>query len=593
MKSIIKIFFVATLVTLCFLHFSCKEDWLETNPKSFYAPENVYQDESGFEALLITMRKNLKGEHYDSHSRILIEHASSDLGVPGPQNDRTVKNFPKILTPDGDGGVMGFPSKLLNYAYGAIKDANVLISRIDNIEWDDENLRNQYLARAYFHRAYWYYRLVNSYGDVPWTGKEVQEPKLDYQTYSRWTILDKIQRDMEWAVQYMPETARPGATTKGAGNHLLAKIRLANLDFDGAINAATNVINGPYQLMTERFGIVADDPVRNVIWDLHRPDNVHASENTETILGTVDRYEDPPGAKTGGTQLARGYNPAWWHSRVKDSEGAAGTVAEGPQYDTLFRGNAMCRPTPYYLYEIWDYENDLRRSDINWVEWYEIKYNSPKSVDYGEPIDRDNFASWRDTFQHSFSFPHYKTFVPHKNPDRTPVGGNGDMYIFRLAETYLIRAEAYFWKNNFSDAAEDINKVRERAGATTISPGEVDINFIFEERARELFSETPRHGEMVRVSYIMAKNNINGYTLENFSQDNWWYDRVMENNLFFNINLTWGSQSYHLAPHNVLWPISSTMISNNTEGVINQNEGYIGAENNKEPLKSIEDLHEH
>jgi hypothetical protein len=80
---------------------------------------------------------------------------------------------------------------LFTTSYGCIKDANVLISRIDDITWKSEQNRNAVLAEAYWHRTYWYYRLVNSYGDVPWIGNEIQSAKLDFATYSRWTILDK------------------------------------------------------------------------------------------------------------------------------------------------------------------------------------------------------------------------------------------------------------------------------------------------------------------------------------------------------------------------------------------------------------------
>jgi starch-binding outer membrane protein, SusD/RagB family len=586
MKTIYKISIIAVLFLL---QFSCTDpDWLDPRPLSFYAPENVYVDEEGFEALLVTMRKDIKGEHYDERSTMSNEYAMSDLAVPGAQSVATVKDFPRVLTPAGDGGNHDFPGRLFNLAYNSIRSTNVLVSRIDNIEWENEATRNRLLASAYFYRSYWYYRLVNSYGDVPFISEEITGPKLDFYTHSRSAILKKIQDDMEWAIQWLPEQTNPGAASKGAGRHLLAKIALANSDFDKAIEASSEVINGPYRLMTTRFGIDANDAKRNVIWDLHRPDNIHHTANTETILGVVDRFTDPAGAKTAGNRLPRTYNPAWWHARVRDSKGAQGTAASGLQYDTLFRGNGNVRPTPYYLYEIWDYENDLRRSDVNWVEWYEIKYNNPTSVDYGKPINRANFPSQIDTFQHNFSFPHYKTFVPEQDPASNMFGGNGDSYIFRLAETYLLRAEAYFWKGELTNAANDLNMVRQRAGALPISTSEVDIDFIFDERARELFTESPRHGEMVRVSYIMAKNNLNGYTLANFHEKNWFHDRVMAKNVFFQINLQWGAQSYHIAPHNALWPIPEDVISSNTLGVINQNIGYFGADNNKPPLETIE-----
>src|SRR5699024_7146826 len=170
-----------------------------------------------------------------------------------------------------------------------IKNANVLISRIDDIEWEDQEDRNRLLAEAYWHRAYWYYRLVNSYGDIPWAGNEADGAKLDYRTYSRWAILEKIQEDLEYAREILPvKAARLGDVTQGTVNHLLTKIYLANTEFDKAINSATEVIDGPYSLVTERFGKDEDEASRNVMWDLHRPENKNNSQNTETIYTTVD-----------------------------------------------------------------------------------------------------------------------------------------------------------------------------------------------------------------------------------------------------------------------------------------------------------------
>lgn len=62
----------------------------------------------------------------------------------------------------------------------------------------------------------------------------------------------------------------------------------------------------------------------------------------------------------------------------------------------------------------------------------------------------------------------------------------------------------------------------------------------------------------------------------------------MAKNLFFQIELQWGAQSYRLAPHNALWPIPESVIAANTLGVINQNEGYTGSDKNQPPLETIE-----
>ena len=583
MKRLKYISIVLVLLTLA----SCDNEWLKPEPLSFFSPENVFVDKAGFESLLITMRKDLKNENTGTMPNLVMEFAASDLASPWSQLDFY------NLTPNTDQYYRFLA--MFTQIYASIKNANVLISRIDNIEWASQQERNAILAEAYWHRAYWYYRLINSYGDVPFINSEIQGAKLDFQSHSRWAILKKIQSDVEFAVEWLPVAAKAGAISKGAANHLLTKIYLANTEFDKAIEAATRVINGPYALMQQRFGIDASNKTRNLIWDLHRAKNFNTAQNTETILATVDRFEAPPGARSAGLYTMRMYNPQWFQPQVLDSKGKPGMVASGPMYDSLGRGNANVRLTWFYQYGLWSYGGhdwrttpDLRRSDINWVDIHEFKYNNPASADFGKPINTAFLANPVDTFKHVYAIPHYIMYNPQDDPKAQPMGGNGDWYVFRLAETYLLRAEAYYWKNQLAQAAEDINKVRGRAKALPITAGEVTIDFIMNERARELFAEEPRHSELVRVSYILAKSNLGGYSLTNFSQKNYYYDRVMRHNKTYEKKVQLLGNTANMAPFHVLWPIPSNVITANTKGVINQNVGYDGAEKNVPALTTVE-----
>lgn len=584
MKRILKI--SPVLFVLLLTQSACDKDWLKPEPLSFFSPENVFVDKAGFESLLITMRKDLKNENTGTMPNLTMEFAASDLASPWSQLDFY------NLTPNTD-QYYRFLS-MFTEIYGTIKNTNVLISRIDDIKWSNDTERNAILSEALWHRAYWYYRLVNSYGDVPFISEEIQGAKLDFQTHSRWTILTKLQKDLEYAVQWLPVAAKSGGISKGAGNHLLAKVYLASTEFDKAIEAANKVVMGSYALMTGRFGIDAAKPYRNLIWDLHRSKNFSIAQNTETILASIDRYEAPPGARSRGLYTMRMYNAQWFQSQVLDSQGKPGMVASGPMYDSLGRGNANIRPTGFYQYGIWSYKGDtwrttpdLRRSDINWVDIDELRYNNPVSVDFGKQVNIKYLAAQVDTFKHVYAMPHYIMYNPMDDPKATPVGGNGDWYIFRLAETYLLRAEAYYWKGQLALAADDINKIRTRAKAVPITAAEVDIDFIMNERGRELFAEEPRHSELVRVSYIMAKSGLGGYSLNNFSTKNFYFDRVMKYNKTYEKKISLLGNTANMAPFHVLWPIPSLVITANTQAVINQNVGYNGAEKNIPPLTEI------
>jgi hypothetical protein len=174
-------------------------------------------------------------------------------------------------------------------------------------------------------------------------------------------------------------------------------------------------------------------------------------------------------------------------------------------------------------------------------------------------------------------------------------GGHSDWYMFRLAETYLLRAEAYFWKGNLAEAAADINAVRTRANCAPITAAQVNMATILDERARELFFEENRKTELTRISYLFAKTgkpaeNGKTYTLAALSDNNYLYDRVIAKNNFYRdgVATNYGVK-YTISPFHVLWPIPTPAIEANSNGRINQNKGYNGFALNVPALDKIPD----
>ena len=591
MKQVIKL--IAVFISFLLLQ-SCNKDFLKPKPLSFFAPENVYVDKVGFEAGLVTVRRDLKNDFYGDMSQMTAEVNGTDEGNQVFAADWTA------ISPSSGTYLPILP--MFGRMYGYIKNTNVIISRIDNIKWDAEADRNAILAQAYFYRSYWYYRLVHTYGDVPFIGEELAEAKLDFFSHSRWAILKKIQSDLEFAAKWLPEAGSKDQPSKYTALQLLAKVYMVNMEFDKAIEAATVIINGPYALIKQRFGSSASDPRRNFIWDLHRPENKALPTNTEAIFILIDRAEAPSGAKTAGTYTMRNFTPTWWHAIVKDSKGLHGTLdrfpngTNTPEYDTLGRGNPNIVTVPWFNYDLWQDDaastwnntSDLRRVDANWVDNKDLIYNNPASVDYGKPLDPKNLSKLTDSLVTMFPFPYYKIYFPHeKGFTGNPMGGNGDYYVYRLAETYLIRAEAYFWKGQTGLAANDINEVRERAHALPITASDVTLDYIFDERVRELYIEEMRHTELIRAAYIMAELGKDGYSVAAFTAHNWFYDRVMSRNKHYQLGQI-AAYIFKIQPYNALWPIDINVITANTKGVINQNEGYEGSQNNIPPLETIE-----
>jgi hypothetical protein len=563
---------------------SCSDNWLKPEPLSFYAPENVLITKPGLESSLVTSRSLMRAEFIGNNCYIATELMTSDVAVGAMIGSSSLKNWTIQLMPDsyGDTQIRTF----WTVGYNAIKCANTVISNVPLATSVSENDRNTILAEGYFHRAYWYYRLVHQFGDVPFIDGEVTSPKLDFYSHTRKSILLRLKKDLEFATKYLPETVLYGAVNKAAAYHLLSKVCLAVCDFDGAIAATTAVISDPnYALMGKRFGVKASDSKYNVVSDLFIRENIAIAGNKELILVVQDIYGMT--GNTTGSKRMRDFVPAWWAANaILDPAGTRGCIdgVKGqPQLGQIGRGIGRIRTTNYFNYEIWDSPSDYRHSSPNWINMEDLIYNNPASKYFGKPLQKkfclDTIYAWSP-------MQHYKIFVPEDSKPDVPDGGYTNWYVFRLGETYLLRAEAYYWKSNLGLAMADINMVRKRANATQLTDeSKVTLDYILDERARELFIEEPRKTELTRMAFIMAELGKDGYSPDNMDKKNYYYDRMMEKNIFFKNKIFHAVNIYNILPYHYLWPIPENTISSNSQGRINQNLGYPGAEKNVPPLE--------
>ncbi len=597
----------------------CDDEWLEPKPLSFFAPENALVDARGMYAALTACERNMRYEWYGDGAPMITELIFSEVCVegttdkPGPAQNMNIQITPTSQLNHTDFNKIGW---FWYEGYKGIKYANVVIERIDDATYVNEAERNAVLGSAYFHRAYRYYRLTQQFGDVPFIGREIKEPKLDFYSTKREVILKKIQKDMEFAAQHCLETADRGRVTKGAAAHLLTKINLALGEFDKAIASASSVIDGGvHSLMTEPFGqipkedgdyltsqgIIRDDVIATLHWWQNKP----IAANKEVLFMVLSR-EDLVDSRL-DLSIMRQAVPFWGVSNsnmLYTPDGyAPGTSDRANEeirmVETFGRGIGRARGTSYHTKAIWDDENDLRHKKGNWIDMEDLVYNRPdlkgKSEYYGKPLQlyRENGQiATTDTIRNWYGWPHYKIYNP--DPRRNqPNGGSYDWYVFRLAETYLLRAEAYWWKGEIAQAMADVNAVRTRAGAAPYTDASTfDIGTILDERARELFWEEPRKTELSRIAYLFAQTgksyNGKSYTMEEFGTNNFFYDRIMEKNSFYNKGVKANNgQEYTMSPYHVLWPVPQAAISSNTNGQLNQNFGYDGFENNIAPLDAI------
>lgn len=602
---------IASLLVL----YGCKKDYLDSKPLSFYTPESIYNSADGLRGALIACERNLRYNWSGDGAPEVTQLIFSDIAVDGtddksgPAQNMDLQITPDAISSSNDNADHNRIFYFWHQGYFDIKYANTVVTYIDQPNWDTTDAeqlaqRNDLLGQAYFHRSFRYYELTNEFGDVPWIGQLYNAPKLDFKTVDRTVILKKIQSDMVFAVKWVTDEGKSkGEVTKGACQHLLAKIDLALGDFDGAIKQSTDLINGgAYHLMTDRFGADASKADKNVIWDLHHNSNKDIAANKEALMLVIDK-PDMDGKFDNGTQIMRQTHPYLGGGKINTPLGNKGLSDKADialSFSAKYgRGIGRCRPSWYAEKQIWhNAGGDLRHAPGNWMEMEDFVYNNPalkgKDAYYGKPLQKysdDGVLLCSDTLREWFGFPFYKLYIP-DDINTPPRGGNGDWYVYRLAETYLVRAEAYFWKGNLASAAGDINTIRKRAKAAPIQAADVNIGTILNERARELYYEEERKVELTRIAYLFAQTgkSYHGhtYSMANFSTSNFWYDRVMEFNNYYRENkVTPHGDKYKISPYHVLWPVPQSAIDANTGARINQNKGYSGAEGNVEPLKEI------
>ena len=586
-KYLILSMFAAFLLT------GCNEDkFLEEKPLDFNSASNSYETAADYDAAITELYFLTREEFYTTYDRTTDLSKFADMWITA---DPLKSNVVADLSPSG-----AMAKFYWDENYKLIAQANTVISRLPNSSKLTDDEKKVYEAKARFFRALAYRTLVLLYGDVPLQLEEVSTPKTDFVRESKDKVKAQVVEDLEFAAANLPEinTVKDGEISKPAANMLLAEMYLATGDNDKAINAASAVINNPnLALMENRFGSQANED-GDVFYDLFRPNNQNrASGNTEGIW--VIQFET--NIEGGGNNTSHFFwNPgSFWGERffapqvdkfqIKKPDGTELQLFDWPIGDmTGGRGIGTHYATNHLYNEIWaDDFDDMRNSEYNWPRRFkihrtnvlddnpELKAAMPDGYfDLENTVLPDGWSMetgfaggvaattqlpnrFMCGYSTKMTTPFHHPDAQYQNKETYQLAGTGgktytDQYFFRLAEAYLLRAEAYVNKGDKNKAADDINELHKRANAKPCTADQMNLDYILDERLRELTCEEKRRLTLSRVGKLAERiKKYNPYFSAAYSADNKDYDA-----------------------HFDLLPIPLSAIQANKDAKLEQNPGY-------------------
>jgi hypothetical protein len=546
---------------------SCDEKkFLKEKPLDIYTAENSLETASDFQAAVNELHYNVRNLLHggDGDNRHVWYYPGDQAFCSCDVNK--LNKYADVMIP-----TYYVIARVWESTYRIINQSNLILTRIENVDLAKAD-RNATRGEALFFRAFGYRILANVFGGVPLITEEITSPRRDFVRATREETYTQSKNDLVEAISLLNniDVVKDGKISKQMAQHLLSEIYISLGDYDNAISAATSVIDYPaMQLMTERFGTKLDQP-GDVYSDLFKTGNINRSSgNRETLWALQYDYLNP----------ASGTNDGWsnyvnpFYSQITITvDGVMTTAFKDNTAEKGGRSTAWGQCTDYVYYELWE-EGDMRNSEYNIIRDFQI--DNDASPAFGKWFVADGYSVQADP--HRQWFPFIKKVMgdipedfyqkdANGNPlltklgEHLVVGGTGnsyrDYYMFRLSDTYLLRAEACLGKNDKTSAAADINVVRARAQAPLVDASKVDIDYLLDERIRELIFEEFRICTLCRMGKLVERTRK--YNTVYYGQGGEVFEAAGTS-----------IQDYHN-----LWPIPIAEIERNIETVLEQNPGY-------------------
>ena len=443
MKNYIKILTLGSV-----LAFSSCDDLLDTEPKQSLTPATAFADATGYQSLALTIYGRARGFGNYGQTLMIAPEIMAD-------NLRIIANTGRYIGQEANADRQHIALWNTNH-YGAINDANILLSEIDATP-GDQALKDKLKGEALFMRAFFYFDLARVYGYEP--GKEVNgwnksvvirtEPVIGFSGADLKTrstnreLYDLMESDLQAAIGLLPVAAKGTANayraSKGAAEALLARVYLYDSKFAEATAMASQAM-ATSGLANDGTGLLTPANYVAAFSTFPNPESLFEIEIRSNDWSTVD------GVNNSVASLAANVLPSAQFIVTASNELIAA-------YET----------------------GDIRRAT-----WTETTRSGATGVVY-----RSN--KW--------------------------LGAKGDFLqnlpIIRGAELYLIRAEARFRTSDEAGARADLNALRSKRGLGAVDAGLTGANLFnqsLKERRLEFALEGHRWYDLKRNGLPISKH---------------------------------------------------------------------------------------
>ncbi|KIC64267.1 RagB/SusD family nutrient uptake outer membrane protein [Chryseobacterium taiwanense] len=515
-KILLLLLFTTSLFNSC-------SDFIEEESLSNVPADEAYKTAIGFQLLVNTNYAWLK-DIYGGDPWLFV--AGTDMYAEGRSPEPAGLSQYKQLIPASEG-----VDQLYMACYQLIQSVNktVYYSAITEQTANIPVL----VGEARFLRANAYFLLVQTYGGVPIVEENFTNPTLQFNRNSAQEVYTYIIKELEASLAAVGTTAysTSGRVNKKAVNDLLAKVYLtrgyesfgASTDFATAATYAEAAIAGQgLTVLPSELFYPGNDLNTETIFSVQY--NFNSTSSSPTTLGNKQFYYYSSylgGAETNGSAPLRSYNlcPTTYALNLFKQgdlrwEATFMNVVYEKYYDFFRVADKSTLKIKHFYEPMW-------YTAIDKTAWmtanaaklatgfvyhdkgtYDAAYTLVKNLDY-QTIPVKKFDDPATT-----------------TPSSTGPVSTRDIIVSRLADTYLIAAEAYLKSGNSAAGLAKLNVVRTRAGVPNATLAEFDINYILDERGREMLGEYNRWFDLKRTGTLVTRAVQYNYKITSASNFN-------------------------------------------------------------------------